>query len=102
MDNRTQQEVERDFALHTAAQTEDTFKLFSMIKPDIRRDEDVWEVFYGSNLMDGVVGYGDTPYLAVLDWNKSWNKKAQEVPEWKPNKELNDLITKNLKKSGMI
>ena len=30
---------------------------------------------YGENLQEGVAGFGDSVYLAMLDFNKEWHKE---------------------------
>jgi hypothetical protein len=30
---------------------------------------------YGDNITDGVAGFGDSPFDAVIDFNNAWNKK---------------------------
>lgn len=35
------------------------------------RDGNQWCILWGKNLQDGIAGFGDTPYLAVLDFNKN-------------------------------
>lgn len=45
------------------------------------QDGNAWCVLWGVNLQDGVAGFGDTPYLAVLDFNKAMHKKVKgETP----------------------
>lgn len=45
--------------------------------PKISRDGDKWFVLYGENLIDGVAGFGDTPELAMQDFDKNWwNERA--------------------------
>lgn len=51
------------------------YNLVAMLKPQIFKDGDKWCVLYGENIQDGICGFGDTPYQAVLDFNKAWNKK---------------------------
>ena len=51
------------------------YNLVSILKPKIYKDGDQWCVLYGDNLQDGVCGFGETPYRAVLDFNKAWNTK---------------------------
>ena len=53
--------------------------LFSMLKPTINQDGDAWICLYDDDLATGVVGCGDTPYEAIIDWNKAWHKKATVV-----------------------
>jgi len=59
-------------AMCTAVQIGE-YTLFSMLRPTVTRDGNQWCVLYGDDLMTGVAGFGDTPYLAVLDFNKSWH-----------------------------
>lgn len=56
---------------HTAEEASD-FNLIGILKPEIKIDGNQWCVLYGENLQDGVVGYGKSPHLAVLDFNKAW------------------------------
>lgn len=53
---------------------EQEYLLFSMLKPKIQQDGNQWCVLYGDDLMTGIAGFGDTPYLAILDWNRKWHK----------------------------
>ena len=53
------------------------YNLFRILKPKLYQDGDKWCVLYGENIMLGVAGFGDTPYLAILDFNKSWGKKLK-------------------------
>lgn len=39
-------------------------------------DGNMWCVLLGENLQDGVCGFGKTPYLAVLDFNKAFHKEV--------------------------
>ena len=50
------------------------YLLFSMLNPSIQIDGNQWCVLYGEDLQSGIAGFGDTPYLAVLDFNRAWNK----------------------------
>lgn len=50
------------------------YNLMAMLKPSVSIDGNKWCVLYGDNLQDGVAGFGDTPYLAMLDFNKAWHK----------------------------
>ena len=40
-------------------------------------DGDKWCVLWGPNLQDGVAGFGDTPYLAVLDFNAAHHRTTK-------------------------
>lgn len=44
------------------------------LRPRIIKDGNQWCVLYGDNLQEGVAGFGDTPHLAILDFNKAWNQ----------------------------
>lgn len=49
------------------------YNLVATLKPKVMIDGNQWYVLYGENLQDGVAGFGDTPYYAVLAFNKAWN-----------------------------
>lgn len=76
--NRASQDVIYTDRQHEAAMnvliTEQEYKLVQMLKPKITKDGDQWCVLYGDNLQEGICGFGDTPYLAILDFNKSFTK----------------------------
>ena len=44
-------------------------------RPKLFIDGDHWCALYGENIQDGVCGFGKTPYLAMMDFNKSWDKE---------------------------
>lgn len=50
------------------------YNLFATLKPELKKDGNQWCVLYGDDLQSGIAGFGDTPYLAILDWNKEWHK----------------------------
>lgn len=50
------------------------FNLLALLKPSVSIDGDKWCVLYGEDLQNGVAGFGDTPYLAMLDFNKAWHR----------------------------
>lgn len=39
------------------------------------RDGDKWSVLYGSNIQEGVCGFGDTPDEACKEFDKAWISK---------------------------
>jgi hypothetical protein len=41
-------------------------------KPRIFLDGNQWCAMYGENLQDGVAGFGESPDLAMWDFDKSW------------------------------
>jgi hypothetical protein len=55
-------------------ETEQQYKIFSMLKPKMYKDGGKWCVLYGDNIQDGVVGFGTTPHKAILKWNEQFNK----------------------------
>ena len=54
---------------------QEEYNLFVMLKPKLLKDGDQWCCLYGDDLQVGIAGFGDTPYLAILDFNKQWHKK---------------------------
>ena len=54
------------------------YNLFSMLKPKFGIDGNQHFVLYGENLQEGITGFGDTLYKAILDFNKAFHK---EVPQ---------------------
>jgi predicted RNA-binding protein with EMAP domain len=55
-------------------QTRLDYQLFEILRPRIYLDGNQWCVLLGENLSEGIAGFGDTPYLAVLDFNKCFYK----------------------------
>jgi len=55
-----------------AAIEREEYNLVSILKPTIKIDGNQWCVLHGENIQDGVCGFGSSPYLAVLDFNKNW------------------------------
>jgi len=51
------------------------FNLVSLLRPRLFIDGDQWCCLYGSNVQDGVCGFGESPIDAVYDFNKAWNRK---------------------------
>jgi hypothetical protein len=48
------------------------YNKFAMLKPKVSIDGNQYCVLYGENLQEGIAGFGDTLYLAILDFNKSF------------------------------
>lgn len=44
-------------------------------RPRIFRDGNQWCALYGDNLQDGVAGFGDSPELAMWDFDRAWATK---------------------------
>jgi hypothetical protein len=59
--------------LATAMEAQE-YNLFAILRPSINIDGNMWCVLYGDNLQDGVAGFGPSPYLAILDFNKAFHK----------------------------
>lgn len=63
----------------TAAIEAQEYNLVAVLKPRITIDDNQWCVLYGEDLQNGVAGFGDTPYLAVLAFNKEWHRALKEL-----------------------
>jgi len=50
------------------------YALFAQLRPKLCKDGNQWCVLYGEDLHDGIAGFGDTPYLAILEFNKAFNR----------------------------
>lgn len=48
--------------------------LFSMLKPKVSKEGDKYMVLYGENIQEGICGFGDSPYLAILDFNAAMHR----------------------------
>lgn len=53
------------------------YNKFAMLKPKLSVDGNQWCCLYGDNLIDGVVGYGESPHKAVMAWNQEWFKQLK-------------------------
>jgi hypothetical protein len=51
------------------------YNLFSMLKPKLYKDGDQWCCLYGEDIAEGITGFGETPYKAIIDWNHNWHVK---------------------------
>jgi hypothetical protein len=60
----------------SAAVEAEEMNLFAILKPKLSKDGNQWCVLYGENLQEGIAGFGDTPRLAIYDFNKQWDIKA--------------------------
>lgn len=47
-----------------------------LFRPKLLLDGDKWIALYGENLQEGVVGIGESPVLAMWDFDKSWSTKV--------------------------
>ena len=47
-------------------------------KPALSRDGNMWCALLGEDLMQGVAGFGESPYLAMLEFDKAFYAKIEE------------------------
>jgi len=59
-----------------AAIEAEEMNLFAILKPKLFKDGNQWCALYGKDLQEGIAGFGDTPRLAIYDFNKQWDVKA--------------------------
>jgi hypothetical protein len=53
-----------------------------LFKPALSRDGNQWCALYGTNLVEGLAGFGDTPEAAMADFDKKWREqKALPSPQ---------------------
>lgn len=50
----------------------------AIYRPVLSRDGNSWCALYGTNLMEGVAGFGASPAEAMTDFDKNWSKKIDE------------------------
>lgn len=62
---------------YQVAQEQQEFNLFAQLKPSIQKDGNQWCVLYGGDLQVGIAGFGDSPYLAIMDFNNQWYKSLK-------------------------
>ena len=48
-----------------------------LYRPALAVDGDQWFALYGSNIQDGVAGFGESPALAMSDFDANWLAKLQ-------------------------
>lgn len=65
--------VELERLQHGRIQQTETW--FTLLKPKVFPDGNQWCVLYGDNLQEGVCGFGNTPALAVEDFNKNFDSQ---------------------------
>lgn len=53
--------------------------LISMLKPKLTIDGNQYCWLLGENLQEGIAGFGDSPYEAMVDFNKSFYRKYERV-----------------------
>lgn len=50
----------------------------AIYRPALSIDGNQWFALYGENLQDGVAGFGDSPALAMADFDRNWFAKLPE------------------------
>ena len=63
-----------DMEMETATTTFD-LAIFKSLKPRLFKDGDQWCCLYGESIQEGIVGFGNTPYNAILEFNKEFISK---------------------------
>lgn len=53
----------------------------AVYRPALSIDGDQWCALYGTDLQSGVAGFGDSPELAMQDFNREWVKTLATKPE---------------------
>lgn len=48
-------------------------------RPAIAIEGNMWCALYGSNLKDGVAGFGESPALAMQDFDINWSKSLESA-----------------------
>lgn len=43
-----------------------------LFRPGLSVDGNQWRALYGDNLQDGIAGFGDTPEMAIQEFDKQW------------------------------
>lgn len=41
------------------------------------KNGDKWCILLGDNIQDGICGFGETPYKAILDFNNAFHRKTK-------------------------
>lgn len=71
-----------DYALQAFQQIPWSFEGYArpsaIYKPRIAMDGNKWICVLGDNIITGVVGTGDSPELAMQDFDKNWNAKIED------------------------
>lgn len=77
--DRTYGDLQHQSAMSALVQQEE-YNLVSILKPKIFIDGNQWCVLYGENPMEGIAGFGKTPYEAVIAFNKAFNEPITTTP----------------------
>ncbi len=49
-----------------------------LFRPRVYIDGNRWCALYGENLQDGVAGFGDSPALALEDFDRQWTTRLSK------------------------
>lgn len=52
---------------------DESFRPSVLYRPALAPDGNQWCALYGKNLMEGIAGFGDTPELAMRDFDKQFS-----------------------------
>ena len=58
--------------------------LFCMLKPSLKQEGSQWAVLYG-DAKDGIAGFGDSPFSAIMDFNREFYKSINDNGKSKDN-----------------
>ena len=58
---------------------QEEYNLFNLLKPKLFIDGAQWCVLYGEDMQSGICGFGESPYKAILEFNKAWNKPLNKL-----------------------
>lgn len=53
----------------------------TVYRPRLSIDGNQWCALYGDNLQDGVAGFGDSPAMAMRDFDAEWLRKLPKEPQ---------------------
>lgn len=51
---------------------------FMLLKPKMLPDGNRWCALYGSNIMEGVCAFGDTPEKAAIQFDIEWKNRSMK------------------------
>jgi hypothetical protein len=49
------------------------------MRPKIYQDGDMWCALYGDDIQNGVCAFGETPILAMQNWDKVWHNGVNKT-----------------------
>jgi len=59
-------------AINRRIASEEMMRPSAIFRPSLAPDGDQWRALYGSDLMEGVSGFGPTPDAAMRDFDSQW------------------------------